>query len=101
MAADARFKINAVPGQVGGGNGTGYWTTNDQARIEQAKVLKMKCVGGNEKLADFNPTHLGGEWIDSVAPYTLWRTIGFAEKTFVPIIDFLPDDLRPRVLGKS
>jgi hypothetical protein len=97
LAADARFKINSVPGQAGGGNGTGYWTTNDQARIEQAKVLKMKCVGGNEKLADTNPTHLGGEWIDSVAPYNLWRTIGFAEKTFVPIIDFLPDDLRPRV----
>lgn len=97
LAADARFKINSVPGQAGGGNGTGYWTTNDQARIEQARVLKMKCVGGNEKLADSNPTHLGGEWIDSVAPYTLWRTIGFAEKTFVPIIDFLPDDLRPRV----
>lgn len=93
LAADARFKINSVPGQAGGGNGTGYWTTNDQSRIEQAKTLKMKCVGGNAILADSNPIHLGGEWIDSVATYRLWRTIGFEEKTLVPIINFLPDDL--------
>jgi hypothetical protein len=93
LAADARFKINSVPGQAGGGNGTGYWTTDDQSRIEQAKTLKMKCVGGNAILADSNPIHLGGEWIDSVATYRLWRTIGFEEKTLVPIINFLPDDL--------
>jgi hypothetical protein len=31
LAADARFKINSVPGQAGGGNGTGYWTTDDQS----------------------------------------------------------------------
>ena len=97
LAADARFKINSVPGQAGGGNGTGYWTTDDEARISQAKLLKMQCVGGNAILADSNPIHLGGQWIDSVSTYRLWRSIGFEEKSLVPIIDFLPQDLRTRV----
>jgi hypothetical protein len=52
----------------------------------------MECVGGNASLADSNPIHLGGQWIDSVSSYRLWRTYGFEEQSLVPIINFLPDD---------
>jgi hypothetical protein len=98
IAADARFKINNVPGQAGGGNGDGYWTTDAKTVIDQARSLRMRCVGGNYTLANGNPTHLGGQWIDSVSAHRLWRTIGFEENTLVPVINFLPDDLSVKAL---
>jgi hypothetical protein len=92
LAADARFKVRSVPGEVGGGTDLGIWNTKDEAVIAQAKTLDMELKGGNEDLASSNPTILGNKWINSLGSYKGWRTIGFEE--LVPIIDFLPGDLR-------
>jgi hypothetical protein len=54
----------------------------------------MELKGGNESLADGNPVALGDTWIDSLGSYEEWRTFGFGPSSLVPIIKFLPNDLR-------
>jgi hypothetical protein len=94
LAAAARFKVNSVPGQAAVGVGVSHGTTISQTVIDQAVSLKMEMSGGHESLAEGNPESLGGQWVDSLGSCKEWRTYGFEEGAPVPIIDFLPPDLR-------
>lgn len=94
VAADARIKVSSAPVDVGGGNNSGIWGTEDQRIIQQAKSMLMELKGGDERLASSNPDVLGMRWVNSVGPYEEWATIGFGPKSLVPIIEFLPADLR-------
>jgi hypothetical protein len=92
-AADARFSVDGVPVEAGGGGGVGTQTTGTQTLSQQAKSLSMELRGGNEDLASSQPGTLGTKWISSVGPYREWRTIGFPEHSLVPIIEFLRDEV--------
>jgi hypothetical protein len=94
LAADARFKVDAVPVEAGGGAGGGTTTTVTQTLSQQAATLTMELIGGNPDLASSQPGTLGTKWISSVGPYRKWGTIGFPEKSLVPIIEFLPDGVK-------
>jgi hypothetical protein len=51
LAADARFKVEGVPVELGGGTDLGSWNTRDETLIAQAKALTMELKGGKENLA--------------------------------------------------
>jgi MAC/Perforin domain/Jacalin-like lectin domain len=90
-AADARFSVDGVPVKAGGGAGVGTQTTGTQTLSQQAGSLTMQLRGGNEDLASSQAGTLGTKWISSVGPYLEWRTVGFYERSLVPIIEFLPE----------
>ena len=96
VAADAKFKVEGVPVEVGGGTGTGSSVTEDRKGTAQATALTMEVKGGNKGQASSKTKELGTKWIDSLGPYKVWETFGFEEKSLVPIIDFSPDDLRKK-----
>jgi MAC/Perforin domain len=90
-AADARFSVDGVPAEAGGGGGVKTKKTETKTLSEQAKSLTMELRGGKEGLASSTAGTLGTQWISSIGPYREWRTIGFPERSLAPILDFLPE----------
>jgi hypothetical protein len=95
-AADAKFSVEGVPLEAGGGVGVGTQTTTTATSSQQDMSLLMELKGGNESLATSQAGTLGTHWIPSVGPYHEWRTIGFHEHSLVPIVKFLPPTLKDR-----
>ena len=83
-----------MPVELGGGTDLAVYGTADASTVKQAKRLKLELEGGDETLASSNPLQFGIMWMNSLAPYKEWDIIGYAEELLVPIIDFLPPDLR-------
>jgi MAC/Perforin domain len=98
-AAKARFSVDGVPLKGGLGGGKGKQKTQTQSLSEQAKSLLMELRGGDEKLASSEAGTLGERWISTIGPYDQWKTIGFAERSLAPIIEFLPKE--PLVKNKT
>ena len=93
-AGVAEFKAGSVPVELGGGTDLTMYGTADASTVKQAKLLKLELEGGDESLASSNPLQFGIMWMNSLASYKEWDIIGYAEESLVPIIDFLPADLR-------
>ena len=98
-AADARFSVDGIPVEAGGGVGNGTWERANTSTIQQAKSLKMELKGGTEALELSQPGALGTQWVDSVGPFIRWRIIGFGQNSLVPITDFLDQDLKKACLA--
>jgi hypothetical protein len=101
-AADARFSIEGVPVEAGGGTGIGTGETSTTHQVIQAKSLHMELQGGDENLASSREGELGRAWkpgqtaptwVASLGRYREWRIVGFYENSMVPILDFLPPAL--------
>jgi MAC/Perforin domain len=97
-AADARFTVEGVPAEVGGGTGVGTGGTTTTHTVIQAKSLHMELQGGDENLASSKEGELGRAWkpgqtaptwVASLGRYREWRVVGFYEHSMLPIIDFL------------
>lgn len=91
-AADARFTIEGVPVEAGGGTGVGTGQTGTVKTVAQAKSLHMELQGGDENLASSKDGQLGRAWVASLGRYREWRVVGFYTNSLVPIIDFLPEE---------
>jgi hypothetical protein len=98
-AARARFKVDAVPVEAGGGAGILHQTTSTETLSTQAQSLKMELWGGDEDLASSEPGTLGSKWTASLGPYVSWKTIGYGPESLVPIVDFLPAALKEKCIG--
>ena len=106
-AADARFTVEGVPVEVGGGTGVGTGETTTTHASLQAKSLHMEVTGGDENLASSKEGELGRAWkagqsaptwVASFGRYREWRIVGFYENSMIPIIDFLPQSLREQCM---
>src|SRR5207253_7392732 len=60
----------------------------------QATKLTLELKGGDYTLASSDPLIFGVKWISSLGSYKEWDVFGFNEESLVPIINFLPTDLR-------
>jgi hypothetical protein len=103
-AADARFSVEGVPVELGGGIGVGDEDTGTTQSVIQSKSLHMELRGGDENLASMKPNELGrataewkagqnaATWVGSLGRYREWRIVGFYDRSMVPILDFLPKE---------
>jgi hypothetical protein len=103
-AADARFSVEGVPVELGGGVGVGDEDTGTTQSVIQSKSLHMELRGGDENLASMKPNELGrataewkpgqnaATWVGSLGRYREWRIVGFYDRSMVPILDLLPKD---------
>jgi MAC/Perforin domain len=103
-AADARFSVEGVPVELGGGVGVGDEDTGTTQSVIQSKSLHMELRGGDENLASMKPNELGrataewkpgqnaATWVGSLGRYREWRIVGFYDRSMVPILDFLPKE---------
>lgn len=92
-AADAKFAVDGVPVQAGGGVGAGTGQTSTNISSSHALSLLMVLKGGDENLASSKAGELGTKWIASLGQYREWKIVGFYENSLVPIIAFLPKAL--------
>jgi hypothetical protein len=103
-AADARFSVEGVPVELGGGVGVGDEDTGTTQSVIQSKSLHMELRGGDENLASMKSNELGrasaewkagqnaATWVGSLGRYREWRIVGFYDRSMVPILDFLPKE---------
>jgi hypothetical protein len=104
-AADARFSVDGVPAEAGGGGGVSDQNAQTATSSQQDKSLYMELRGGDERLGDSKTGTsstagpVGKRWISTIGPYDQWKTIGFPERSLAPIIEFLPK--QPVVKNKA
>lgn len=88
-AATGRYVYDGVTIKGDAGAGLGKQHEREIKLSDQQKSMDMITIGGDERTATSETDELGRHWIDTVAPFLGWKTIGFEPKALVPIIEFL------------
>jgi Jacalin-like lectin domain len=96
VAASGRYVYDGVTIKGDAAAGIGKHDERENTLTDQQKGMTMKLVGGDEREATSETDELGTHWIDTVAPFLGWKTIGFEPKALVPIIDFLDEKYRDK-----
>jgi hypothetical protein len=88
-AATGRYVYDGVTIKGDAAAGIGKEHERENKLTIQQKSMTMVTIGGDGREATSQTDELGTHWIDTVAPFLGWKTIGFEPRALVPIIEFL------------
>ena len=95
VAANAKFSVEGVPVETDGGGAAVTGTKETSSLREQFKNLLVEVKGGDENLVSSKAGE-GQKWMATLGRFREWRIVGFYDGSLVPIIDFLPPELKKK-----
>lgn len=93
-AAEARFSLEGVPIDIGGGGSSKATWQIGEHLAKQARDLDMTVVGGEGSRASSKVSELGQSWLTTLDHFKCWQVIGFTDYAVEPVTEFLQPDLK-------